>query len=396
MKKWLVCIVTAIVFAATSAAAQSGVIAPIPPASVLARPLAEVIVQKGPPVSGAPETGQVRYSETWFGLATALDVDYLALGDEPNTMHQITLNFPEAVKRDAIIGAVDAVLGSGEQGPSSEDAPSKYFAQWVRDGVRYDLQDYGDYIEMYVAPAWLDDPSKFGLPEQAALLQSARGNVVEDDDPERVLLAGIHEAGLTAIVRKLQLIVQDGGDKADIVTPLAEGSAEGYQPEIMLRDFTGDGLADVFVRAATGGSGGIYNAVIYSYAGGIAAKVFDTAVNAPPVFRGSLIDGYKATLHVEVPATDVELDLSDRRALYDELEVYNEGVVAKPTELWGEAYGLIEPVDSTGDGTFELRVVQQVRATSNADRVAEITSILDFVEGSWTVIASEVKPLPAG
>ncbi len=369
---------------------------PMRPALLLERPLAEVIAQKGPPASGEPGKGQVRYGESWFGLPTPLDVDYLSLGNEPNTMHQITLNFPATMKRDEIIKAVDVALGQGEHGPSLADAPSKYFGHWIRSGVRFDLQDYGDYIEMYIAQARLDEPANFGMPEATALIQSALANVVDDEDPERVLLAGVPETTLDSIMRRLQIIVQDGNDKADIVTPLAEGSSEGYEPEILLRDFTGDGLADVFVRAATGGSGGIYNAAVYSYAGGVAAKVFDTSVNAPPVFRGTLIDGYRAALHVEAPATDVELDLSDRRALYDELGVYKDGVVAKATELWGEAYGLIEPVDNTGDGTFELRVVQQVRATSNADRVAEITSILDFVDGQWAVTASEVKPIPAG
>ena len=387
------CAVAAVVLPAV--AEGPGPWAPFRPSVVLERPFAEVLEQKGAPATGSLDASQARYRESWFNLPKPIDVDYLALTDAPKTMHQITLHFPADLKRDQIVKAVNRALGKGEQGPSAEDAPSKYYARWIRDGVRFELQDFGDYIEMYVTPARLDDPVKYGLPELARWVQAAPGNVVEDEDAERVLLVGIPGEGPTPFMQRLYLIVQDGGDNADIVTPLPEEPGSGYDPEIILRDFTGDALVDVFFRAGTGGSGGIYNGLIYSFAGGVAAKIFDTTVNAPPSYTGALIDGYKATLSLPAQEKTVELDLSDRKALYDELGVYRDGVVAKPTELWGEAYGWLAPVDKDEDKVFELRVVQQVRATSNADRVAEIASILNFDGGEWKVIENEVEPLPA-
>lgn len=369
---------------------------PIPPAQLLERPLAEVLSAKGEPASGGLDAAQARYRESWFGLSVPIDVDYLALSDSAKTMHQITLNFPEELTREAIIEGVSKTLGPGEQGPSSEDAPSVYFARWIRGGVRYDLQDFGDYIEMYVARARMDDPAKYGLPETAALLQVEVGNVVDDEGLERVMLVGVPGAEPSAFMERLYFIVLDEGEKADIFTPLPETSGSGYDADMALRDFTGDGLADVFVRAGTGGSGGIVNGLVYAYAGGAASKIFDTSENTPPAYSGELIDGYKATLTLPAPEQTIELDLSDRKAAYDEMGVYQEGVVAKATELWGEAYGWLDPVDADGDGVYELRVVQQVRATSNADRVAEIASVLDYHEWGWTVTSSEVTPLTAG
>lgn len=368
--------------------------APDEPSGVLERPLAEVVEQKGAPVSGGVDASQARYQECWFNLPEPVQADYIAAGAEAKTVERIVLYVAASVKHDAIAGAINRVLGKGEKGVGAAEAPRPYLGRWIHGGVQYTLGESDDGAQIEIVRARLEDPARYGLPESAQLIQSARANIVADDDAEEVLLVGIPGEGQSGFMQRLYLIVLDNADKADIVTPLPEDSGNGYGAEMLLRDFTGDALAEVFVRAGTGGSGGIYNGLIYSYAGGEAAKVFDTAQNTAPAYSGALVDGYKATLTLPAHEKTIALDLRGRKAQYDEAGVYTDGVLAKPTELWGEAYGWLAPVDKDEDTVFDLRVVQQVRATSNADRVAAISSVLTYAEGGWRVVESDVKPLP--
>lgn len=134
-------------------------LAPLAPSEVLNKPLSalEKVKGKGEYTYGVSAEGKsladVDYRETWFGLPDPVKAQYivgLAKEADPKII-QITLGFKDDVKRDAIIKAASTFLGKAEEGKSEDGAPSEYYAHWVKDGIRYDLQDYGDYREMYIS-----------------------------------------------------------------------------------------------------------------------------------------------------------------------------------------------------------------------------------------------------
>ena len=90
------------------------------------------------------------------------------------------------------------------------------------------------------------------------------------------------------------------------------------------------------------------------------------------------------TVHVITP--DARMEIRRNRAGTRSSE-------QKEIKLWGGSYGLLAPVDRDGDGVFDLRCIQQVRGESNADRVAEIRSVLAWSKGAWEVVETEVAPL---
>lgn len=95
------------------------------------------------------------------------------------------------------------------------------------------------------------------------ILAQAKGDLNGDKVPDTVYLAGTKEQGFERATN-ITLIIRDGasGNIAARI-PLKENA--GYDPQLFLGDFTGDGIDDILISIATGGSGGTYFYYIYSF-----------------------------------------------------------------------------------------------------------------------------------
>ncbi|HOJ61458.1 MAG TPA: hypothetical protein PK878_14345, partial [bacterium] len=173
---------------------QARLIAPLHPWSVLGLPLGDLVQRKGEGTVVFEENTQekilsrVDYTETWFGLDQPVKAHYLGSTTDPKTVQQITLNFPAGVTRQELIEQISGFLGEAEQGKSDPSAPAKYFARWLQKGVRYELQDFGEYMEMYILPAWFSGAENYSLPGKTYLMQKAAADVTGDGKNEQVLL----------------------------------------------------------------------------------------------------------------------------------------------------------------------------------------------------------------
>ncbi len=144
--------------------------------------------------------------------------------------------------------------------------------------------------------------------------------------------------------------------------------------------------------AATGGSGGMQNGLVYTWADNGPRLIFNAQTNHPPAFGGRLEDGFRARLVIRDTGEEYRIDLSERRSFYRENGVYDAaGSLLRDVELWGGGYGLIEAVDGDGDGVWELRVVQAVNGFANVDDVAYIESFLGWTGDGWKIEKFTVK-----
>ena len=329
------------------------------------------------------------YAEDWFELISpGAYVEYLVRSPENPVIHQITLNYVEPNVRTKFIEYATRFLGDPVQGESDPSAPSVYYATWIFGGVRYDLQDYGDRVEVYIGKALLSDNTKYKLPDDITVLQRA---LIEDGGEYEVLLLGMRSAADSPHFEKLQLLVRkletyEGGQ----LFALPEGSASGYEPEIAVGDLTGDGVGDVLITSPTGGSGGIVTAVAYGLTKSKHTLLLDSNKTAMPTLTGAMADGYKASVAVVETKEAFSVDLSDRAKTYDGLGVYTNGKLQKPVELWGgEGYSQIRIVP--GEGVARLSVVQELRGTSNADRVSGFESLLKWDGKAFAVERVELR-----
>jgi len=234
------------------------------------------------------------------------------------------------------------------------------------------------------------------LPEGFQVLAARRGDLDGDGREETVRLIGHAPAPDSAFRDDLCLLI---GDSAGL-WPLPSAAAAGYDPVLALADATGDGRDEIVITAATGGSGGLVAAAVVAAARGAGGwdcrTVFEAANGARPRLGGALADGFRATLEVTAPglAPRTEpLDLRGRRAAYLAAGVYDStGVLLRPIAIWGDAVtglSVVTPAES-GPG---LRLVQQVRGATNADRLAEVTTVLVWRDGGWQAAALTVRPL---
>lgn len=403
------CLVVVICFAAAgqapdakpAAQAEDGM--PISPLQVLGMPLEDLLKeytggdkQYGLDAAGYSVVG-ARYKQNWFGGDQPIDADYVIAPMPPNPVTQITLRPPKGVNRTQLIASIAKYLGTPEQGPTQIGAPAQYFAQWIRDGVLFDLEDYGEYLDVYIQPALFQEAKAFGFTGDWLVLSRADADITGDKMVDRVLLVGMREDEHALFFDKLTMILKMPKALQGSAFPLAGSLQGGYGPHVIAQnDFDGDAVPDVLVSADSGGSGGIVNYGIFSVREGTCRQLFDSERDALPKFSGQLIDGYKALLKIEDTNEVTNLDLSDRKADYDQLGIYGDGKLLKPTELWGDTFVQVTPVDDDKDGVFELQGIQAISGAYHADRVAMITSVLKWRDGKWTLVKSQVEPVKAG
>ena len=104
------------------------------------------------------------------------------------------------------------------------------------------------------------------------IVSYARADVNGDRIPDNVYLAGIKTPS-SPFIQNITLVIQDGMTGMFTSIPLKENA--GYNPTLFLGDFTGDGVADILVSIASGGSGGIMYHYIYSFINNVARLLFD-------------------------------------------------------------------------------------------------------------------------
>lgn len=168
----------------------------------------------------------------------------------------------------------------------------------------------------------------------------------------------------------------------------------GFEPKMELRPFTRRGKSEVFLAIQTGGSGGIVRGLVVGVEKKKGKILFDSDTAGLPEIRGKFLDGYKAAIGVRPGGPFVVLDLEPRKDLYDKDGIYDPhtGRVAKPVDVWGGGYGLMEAVDIDRDGLYELRGIVELSGEYHADRVAQVESALKYEGGEWRVASNRVIP----
>ncbi|MCE5314526.1 MAG: hypothetical protein ABFD49_08575 [Armatimonadota bacterium] len=234
------------------------------------------------------------------------------------------------------------------------------------------------------------DPGILPCPaENSVVIAHLDADVTGDGALDRIMLMGKKFDQSSRYMVELSIDATGLDGENELCARLPQDSDSGYDPQLKAMDFTGDGVPDIFVSLPTGGSGGIINYIVYSLKDRHPKMLLDTGKTVIPKFSGRLLPDYKA--EVIVDGKSHTIDLKDHKDYYDQMGYYKNSKLLKPTDVWGDGYGLITPVDIDDDGIYELRAVQRVRGINNADHIADIISILKWKEDKWSVVDIEVK-----
>ncbi|WP_182200923.1 VCBS repeat-containing protein [Paraliobacillus salinarum] len=209
-----------------------------------------------------------------------------------------------------------------------------------------------------------------------SLVTYAVGDVTGDGVLDYVYLTAI-KTDNSPYLHRITLFVQDGRTGAVCSVVLPEDS--GYEPTLFLGDFTGDQVDDIFISVATGGSGGVYNHYIYSFASYSPRLLFDSALyNQQYQYEVTYQDQYKVSVLSEENGLRYIIDISTRDQSYLN-EIYDEaGKLKEPITGFVNPLSGMYAVDFDYDGVYELLCYQKIAGRYNADGLGYVMNTLGW------------------
>lgn len=221
--------------------------------------------------------------------------------------------------------------------------------------------------------------------DKAYVIDYKTADVTGDNVKDEIILIGDKLYSKEDIfVDNLTVVVKDGQNK-EFVKATYEGFC-GYGGELFVGDLTGDKVNDAMVTADTGGSGGVYDHMIATFKDNKPVVIFSEENNGGVKFTGKYVDGFMAEIVAESLNRTIMMDLSVNKARYIEMGIYNkEGKLLTEVEPWSCSFSELEAVDYNCDGVFELRGVQRIAGTCNADSISYVDSVWNFDNSKWNI-----------
>lgn len=211
----------------------------------------------------------------------------------------------------------------------------------------------------------------------------ARGDVTGDRVPDNVYLTGIMTPA-SPFIQSITLLVQDGRSGELTSVPLRENA--GYNPTVFLGDFTGNGVDDIFISIATGGSGGIMYHYIYSFVDNTAQLLFDFNVyNEQYQYEVTYQDYYKVEVVSMINNKKYIIDISTKGIEYLN-EIYDEnGKLKSPITGFVNPLSGLYPVDFDSNKRYELLAYQKIAGRYNADSLGFVLNTLAWLDNRFVL-----------
>ncbi|MCM3693243.1 VCBS repeat-containing protein [Neobacillus niacini] len=218
---------------------------------------------------------------------------------------------------------------------------------------------------------------------QHSIVAFAQGDVTGDRIHDIVYLTGVKTPD-SPFTQNITLHVQNGRTGEVKTVPLRENA--GYNPTIFLGDFTGDGVEDILISIATGGSGGIMYHYIYSFLENRAQLLFDFNVyNEQYQYEVTYQDNYKVEVVSKINHKKYLIDISTRDAEYLN-EIYDaNGKLKSPITGFVNPLSGLYPVDFDSNKVYELLAYQKIAGRYNADSLGYVLNTLGWLDNRFVL-----------
>jgi hypothetical protein len=218
---------------------------------------------------------------------------------------------------------------------------------------------------------------------QPSIVAFARGDVTGDKVPDHVYLTGI-KTPASPFTQNITLHVQNG--RTGMVKSVLLRENAGYNPAIFLGDFTGNGVGDILISIATGGSGGIMYHYIYSFLENTAQLIFDFNVyNGQYQYEVTYRDNFKVEVVSKTNNKKYIIDISTKGSEYLN-EIYDEnGKLKKPITGFVNPLSGLYPVDFDSNKVYELLAYQKIAGRYNADTLGYILNTLGWLDNRFVL-----------
>jgi hypothetical protein len=214
-----------------------------------------------------------------------------------------------------------------------------------------------------------------------SIVSYVRGDVTGDGIPDNVYLTGIKTPS-SPFTQNITLIIQDGMLGGFTSIPLSENA--GYNPRILLCDFTADSVNDILIGIDSGGSGAIMYYYIYSFINNVVKLLFDfNEYNEKYKYDVTYKDNYKVEVISKENNKKYIIDISNREADYLS-EIYNEeGKLKNPINGFVNPLSGLYPVDFDSNKVYELLAYQKIAGRYNADSLGYVLNTLKWKDNMF-------------
>lgn len=225
----------------------------------------------------------------------------------------------------------------------------------------------------------------FGAKDAAAFeietIKEVSGNIISADKTSKVILKGQSESQGGFYTNIRLEIADENGTPLTVIKP---DENSGYNPDVILCDFSDDGVKQIFLSIDSGGSGGFGYYYVYSYKESRLKVLFDFAqFGAQNVFKGRFLDGYSAEVRFTGGDEKWLIDLSGKPAEYKYMIWNTEGKLRRPLTVDISAVNTVFPYFNGTDGRCWLEVTQKVTGVAQVYSLGYISSRLALEEDGF-------------
>jgi len=236
------------------------------------------------------------------------------------------------------------------------------------------------------------DLSEFNLDKNFNVIDVQISNISKTASKDKIILAGKNPQESDIYWDEIIIILKNEND--DILIKEKLQNFTGYEPKMILKDITGNNTKDIFLKAASGGSGGIYFHRVITLKQNELKVIFDEDNNKGIEVVGYFDDGFKANLMFKNLNKRVKLDISANQNEYIEQDIYNKDGKMIKIDLvrpYSYPFGHLELIDYNHDGKYELRGIQRIIGAYGADTISEVESVWSYEEENWNTMHVNYK-----
>lgn len=222
------------------------------------------------------------------------------------------------------------------------------------------------------------------------VVSDAFGDVTGDGRQDYVFLTALTSLDPSSMyVTEIRLNIKNGYTNEIQTIPIEKSGNAGYQPTVLLKDVTGDGIKDIIIRVDSGGSGALTYDYIYSLAHHRIRLLFDfKQYNQDNQYVINYLDHYLVSIESLATGQLFLLTIINRSLEYLE-EIYDEnGYLKKPVQGMADGISGFYPVDMTKNGVYDIQTYQRISGLYHADAFGYMINTIQW-DGNKFVISQQ-------
>ena len=216
--------------------------------------------------------------------------------------------------------------------------------------------------------------------KKGVTLQTIFGNVVQKDAVNKIIVKGDSVSG--QYYDNIIIEIYDVNDT--LINTIRPKTNSGYGANIMLGDFAGNGLKQIFLGINSGGSGGFGYFYVFDAQNNEIKTLFDYQdFSQKNQYIGEYLNNYKAKVSKKGSKEHYIIDLSSRSKDYLDMIWKSDGQLIAPRKIDISDVNTVFSYYNYATQLYELIIYQRVTGLFNADSLGYVITQQHLKDGKF-------------